>query len=269
MPRPTKDAGDPRNSSAAERATRASAAASFAELDTFPGESKADMKARAMKAQNRRLLSPLPGDFHQGEARGDLRATGIPPGMEGQLGQGEQPATPEQEQQLNQAVTKMRQMVHGRQSRDHVIDQLNDRNVPIQEAAGRTAANIVGTIQDQAEASGVKLDGDLLVQLGMHTVDELLDVGIAGGFYKLKEGSPELQRVAEMAMLEGAKAMGNKLLASPKAGKHTEDAQNAWAHQVANEVDSGTADPRYLAMTRPQGGGGGGERALLQGGEVQ
>lgn len=191
----------------------------------------------------------------------DVRASGIPPGMEGQVGQEESQATPQEEAQLEQAVTKMRRMVHGRSSRNQVVDQLNDKDVPVQTAVGRTAAGIVGTIEKQAKASGVKLSPELVVQLGMHTVDELLEVGIAGRFFPLKAGTPEFQKVADLSMLEGAKFHGEQLLRGPDAGKLSEEAQNSWAHNVAQEVDDGTASPDYLAATR-----GGGPAAAPPGG---
>lgn len=182
----------------------------------------------------------------------DMRATGIPPGVDAsQIGTDEPTATPQDEQQLEQAVTKMRRMVHGRSSRNQVIDQLNDKDVPVPQAVGRTAAGIVGTIEQQAKASGIALDNSVLVELGMHTVQELLEVGIAGGFYKgLKEGTPQYEEVAKLAMLEGAKSHGEKILAGPGAQKASEQAQDYWAQQIAQEVDNGTADPRYLAAAR-------------------
>jgi hypothetical protein len=197
-------------------------------------------------------------------APGDIRATGIPPGMEDQIGAQEVPATPEEEQQLEQAKTKMLKMVHGRQSRDHVIDMLNDRDVPAQAAIGRVAAQIVGTIEEQAKAGGTQLDTEFLMNLGVLTVKELLDTGIAGGFYKIKEGSPEYDQVMKMAVLEGVKAHGDKVLQSPDGQKLSQDAQNLWAQKAAEEVDSGTADPKYLAMTRGGGQASDGSRQLMQ-----
>jgi hypothetical protein len=180
----------------------------------------------------------------------NIRATGIPPGMEGEVSSEQVPASPEEENQYQQAETKMMRLVHGRETRDHVIDILNDRDVPVQQAVGRAASQIIGTIHDQAKAAKVELSSDLLMNLGLETVKELLDVGIAGGFFPLKEGTPEYEQVLKMAMLEGVKAHGEKVLASPDGKKLSDDAQNHWANEVAKEVDAGTADPEYLQMAR-------------------
>lgn len=180
----------------------------------------------------------------------DVRATGIPPGMEAEVGEGQVPASPEEETQYQQAETKMMRMIHGRETRDRVIDILNDRDVPVQQAVGRAASQIIGAIHDQARAAKVELSNDLLMNLGLETVKELLDVGIAGGFFPINEGTPEYENVLKMAMLEGVKAHGEKILASPDGKKLSEDAQNHWANEVAKEVDAGTADPEYLQMAR-------------------
>lgn len=181
---------------------------------------------------------------------GDLRATGVPPGMEDQIGAAEVQASPEEEAQLEQAATKIRRMIHGRKSRDYVVDMLNDHNVPVPQAVGRVAAQMVETIKEQASAGKVELDDELLMNVGVITAKELLDVGIAGGFYPLKEGTPEYDEALQQAVLEGVKAHGERVLASPKGAKLSEEAGSVWAQKVAEEVDAGTADPEYLAMAR-------------------
>jgi hypothetical protein len=58
-----------------------------------------------------------------------------------------------------------------------------------------------------------------------------------------------------MAMLEATKVYGDHKLKEPGAQNLTQAAQNEWAQGVRQEVQNGTADPRYLAMVRPQSGG--------------
>jgi hypothetical protein len=190
-----------------------------------------------------------------------LRATGIPPGMEGDVGPDQVPASPDEETQYQQAESKAMRMIHGRKTRDRVIDLLNDEKVPVQQAVGRAAEQIVMTIADQAKAAKVELSNDLLMNLGVQVTKELLDVGIAGGFFPLKEGTPEYEKTLQLAVLEGVKAHGEKVLAGPDGAKASEEAQNHWAGQVAQEVDDGTADPEYLQMAR---GGGQPQRQLLE-----
>lgn len=204
--------------------------------------------------KSRQLLDP--------ESIGALRATGIPPGMEDQIGADEVPASPEEEAVLEQAATKIRRMIHGRKSRDYVVDMLNDRNVPVPQAVGRVAAQMVETIKEQAAAGKVELDDELLMNVGVIAAKELLDVGIAGGFYPLEEDTPEYDEALQQAVLEGVKAHGERVLASPKGATLSEEAQNVWAQKVAEEVDAGTADPEYLALAR--GGGQAQQRQLVE-----
>lgn len=193
-----------------------------------------------------------------------IRATGVPPGMEGEVGNEQAPASPEEETQYQQAETKMMQMIHGRKTRDRVIDILNDRDVPVQEAVGRAAEQVITTIAAQAKAAKVELSNDLLMNLGVHAVKELLDIGIAGGFFPMKEGTPEYDKVLQLAVLEGVKKHGEKVLAGPGGQKASEDAQNHWAGQVAQEVDAGTADPEYLQMARGGQAADPAQRQLLE-----
>lgn len=186
-----------------------------------------------------------------------LRATGIPPGMEGQIGQEEVPATAQEEGQLEQAITKMMRMVHGRQSRDATIDAINNHQVPVHEAVGRQAAVIVATIKEQADAAGVKLDDEVLLNLGQHTVNELLEVGMAGRFFPFEDGSPQHIEVFKLSMLEGVKVHGEQVLRGQDAKRLTDEAGSYWAQQIAREVDEGTADPEFLAMMKGPGTRGG------------
>lgn len=189
-------------------------------------------------------------------ATANTRPTGIPPGMEQEASGEEVPATPEEEAQLEQAVTKIDTYIHGRKSRDAVLDQLNQRDLEIPAAVGRVAAQIVTTVAEQAKANGVELSNDVLQYAGAHAVEELMEVGTAAGFFKIDEDSPEYNELLQLALMEGYKAHGEKLLAGPDADRISAEAQDTWATEAAKEVDAGTADPEYLQAV----GGGQGRR---------
>lgn len=196
-----------------------------------------------------RQLIPQQGGERQLMAATDQRPTGIPPGMEQEVAGGEQPASPEEENDLQQMVTKIDTFIHGRKSRDAVIDQLNQRDMSIPAAVGRVAAQIVGAIAQQASATGKELGDDVLQWGGAHAVEELMEVGATAKFFEVEKDSPEYDEMVRLALLEAYKAHGEQMLKGPNAEKLSADAANYWASQAAQEVDDGTADPEFLAAT--------------------
>lgn len=198
------------------------------------------------------------------------------PGSDSQ--QGSIPASPQEQADLQQVMTKAGTMIHSRASRDQVLNSLHDPSGTIAQAVGRTAAHILMTVDQQKQASGAgALDHDVLLEAARHVIPELMDVGIAAGIFPIKPppnqaqlpgpgaGSDPYNMQIKMAMLEATKVYGEQQLRRPDAHVLTQQAQDTWADKVRQEVSNGTADPKYLAVTRPQmSAPGGAGPALIQ-----
>ncbi len=183
---------------------------------------------------------------------------------------GDVPASPEEQSDLEQTLVKAGNMIHDRQSRNQVLSQMHDPRATVAQAVGRTTASILMQIDGQRQATGRgPLDRDVLMEAARYVVPELMDVGISAGLFPLKPtaspgeygqqgvgvGTDPYNKEVRMALLEASKIYGEQILHGPNAHAETQQAQNDWAAGVRREVDEGTANPRFLAMTRPQSGG--------------
>lgn len=181
------------------------------------------------------------------------------------------PASPQEQQDLQQTLIKAGNMIHSRQSRDQVLSSLHDPQATVSQAVGRTAASILMTIDGQKQAVGQgALDHDVLMEAAKHVIPELMDIGISSGIFPMKPppasasndpsqgpgvGSDPYNRAIRMALLEATKIYGQQQLQRPDAHVLTQQAQNDWADGVRREVASGTASPKYMAIARPQSQG--------------
>lgn len=170
-----------------------------------------------------------------------LTPTGLPPGMQqGDLeGIDENTVSPEEQAQYDQFVTKALTLIHGEKSQDAILEQLNQKDLELYEAVGRSAAQMAMALADQAKAAGIELSPDVVWHATKdYIVPELFEIGEASRIF------PEApQEQIDMAFLEATKVYGEQMLEGPDGGKLSEEAENFYAEQVAREVDSGEVDP--------------------------
>jgi hypothetical protein len=165
-------------------------------------------------------------------------ATNPTPDDGGDSGDGTVKASPEEQHQYNQMVTKAKQFIHGKQSRDAVLKMLNLPGKPAYENIGRAAANIVQMIEKSAESSGMQLSQDVMVHGGMAIVQDLLNTAkTAGVLGKVDES--QLPHLFQLSVLEAVKQYGQSMIAAGNAP--TNDAKNFMAHMVTQEAQSGKA----------------------------
>lgn len=176
------------------------------------------------------------------------------------------PASPEEQQDLHQLMVKAGTMIHGRASRDAVLDSLHQPNLTVAQSVGHTAASILMAINDQKKATTQQpIDNDVLNEAAKHLIPELMDLGISAGIFPIKPpagdnlqpgvGSDPYNKTMRMALLEATKVYGESLLRQPNAPQLTEAAGNMWALGVRQEMANGTADPKYKAMVQQKGAG--------------
>jgi len=204
---------------------------------------------------------------------------------------GNVPASPQEQNDLRQTLIKAGQMIHKPSSRDAVLNSLHQPDMTVAQAVGKTAAQILMTVDGQKQAvTQTALSHDVLYQAARYVIPELMDIGISAGIFPIRPppggtasqgkggngqdqgpgvGNDPYNKSIRMAMLEATKVYGEAQLKSPGAAQMTEQAQNDWANQVRQEVQSGKADPRYMAMARPGGGGAGPQGAPAPGGPPQ
>lgn len=182
---------------------------------------------------------------------------------------GNVPASPEEQADLHQLMTKAGNIIHGRQSRDAVLDSLHQPNKTVAQAVGQTAAQILMTIDDQKQATTQQpIDHDVLKEAARFVIPELMDIGISAGIFPIRKpadgaadnghdqgpgvGTDDYNKQLRMAMLEAAKMYGESLLRKPGAQQLSSAAQDMWALGVRKEMADGTADPKYKSMVQPQ-----------------
>lgn len=181
------------------------------------------------------------------------------PGSDAQ--KGNVPASPQEQRDLQQCLTKAGMMIHGRSSRNETLNSLHAPNMEVSQAVGKTAAQILMTInQQKAATTGAPLSDEIMREAARYVIPELMDVGIAAGIFPIKpppggadapgSGSDQYNKQVRMAMLEATKIYGEDKLRSPQHAQLTEQAQNDWAQNVQHEVASGTADPKFMARVR-------------------
>jgi hypothetical protein len=185
------------------------------------------------------------------------------------------PASAQEQQDLQQTLLKAGQMIHGRASRDAVLNSLHAPNMTVAQAVGQTAAQVLMTVNGQKQAvTKAPLSNDVLQEAARYVIPELVDIGISAGIFPLKPppggaatntdgpgngkdqgpgvGSDPYNRTIRMAMLEATKVYGEAQLKGPNAQQLTANAQDEWASNVRKEVQNGTADPKYMAMVQPR-----------------
>jgi hypothetical protein len=176
--------------------------------------------------------------------------------------QGEIAASPEEEAVLDQVVSKAMTMIHGRKSRDAVIQSLHNPREEVAAVVGRVGANILMAVSEQkGVATGVPVDPEILREAAGYVIPELMQVGVAAGIFPFEApdddaeevgaGTTEFDQQSRLAMLEAVKVYGESQLRQPGSQAKSEAAGDEWARGISQEVQDGTADSQYMAVARP------------------
>lgn len=189
--------------------------------------------------------------------------------------QGNVPASAQEQADFRQLMIKAGQIIHGRASRDAVLNSLHQPDRTVAQAVGATAAQILMTIDGQKQAvTQAPLSPEVLKEAARYVIPELMDVGISAGIFPIKPppggpatnmdgpgnerdqgpgaGTDVYNREIRMALLEATKVYGESQLKGPNAQQLTAKAQDDWAANVRQEVQNGTADPAYMKRVAPR-----------------
>lgn len=182
----------------------------------------------------------------------------------------EEAVSEEEQSQYEQFVVIAMQFIHGQEGRDAVIDHLNDNQVSIPEAVGRTAAFIVQRVSESAKAQEAELSPDVVFHAGQEIVEELFEVGAAAGIFEIElpeegqEPSPEVQEMMEQAFAIGAHEYGKAFVQTEEGKGMADEAGNYYAKQVAQEADEGRLDPKFAEQFGRPAGSAPPKRAVVQ-----
>jgi hypothetical protein len=187
--------------------------------------------------------APAPSDIAPDAApEGTPRPSGLPPGFEpGSFDHIDaNTVSPEEQAQYDQFVVKALDLIHGPKTQKAVLEQINQKDMPVYQAVGRVAAMMAMTLEQQAKASGVELSGDVIFHAAKdYIIPEIFTIGEAAKILPKSKDDTQMN----MAFLEAQKVYGEHLLQGPNASKISSDAQDFYAQNVASEMDAGHADP--------------------------
>lgn len=186
----------------------------------------------------------------------------------------EESVSSEEQAQYEQFVTKAMQFIHGEKTRDAILDHLNQTDLSVPEAVGRTAAFVVRGVAGVAKAQDVELSADVVFHAGREIVEELMLTGSKAGILPIDfpeeedaELPPETEQLVEQAFAVGAHEYGKAFVQSEEGQALAPEAADFYARQVAKEADAGTLHPEFaqqVSQRRDTPVAQGVRRALIQ-----
>lgn len=181
----------------------------------------------------------------------------------------EEAVTPEEQSFYDTFMNKAIEFIHGPKSSRAVLKHLNQPDLSVQEAVGRTTAMIATNIVESAKMAGAKVNPDAVFGAGQEIVEELFELGSRAGIFPVdwpqddsEQLTPEQEKMAQDAFAVAAQYYGQNMLKSPEGQSMSAQAQDEVLRQVQSEVKGGTASPDFM-VTNGQSVEGGVKRALI------
>lgn len=182
----------------------------------------------------------------------------------------EEAVTPEEQQFYDVFVNKAMEFIHGPKSSRQVLQHLNQKDLSVPEAVGRTTAMIAKNIIQSAKIAEQKVSPEAVFSAGQEIVEELLDIGTRARVLPIEwpeeDGEdalgPEQQQLAQDSLTFAAQYYGQDLLKSEDAESVKQEAQGEVLRQVQREVKAGVANPDFM-VTNGNTVEGGVKRAIM------
>jgi hypothetical protein len=182
----------------------------------------------------------------------------------------EEAASPEEQEFYDTFMNKALEYIHGPKSSRQVLKHMNQPDLSVQEAVGRTTAMIAKNIVESAKMAKVKVIPEAVFNAGQEIVEELFELGSRARVFPIEwpteDGednlTPEQQKLAQDAYAHAAQYYGQELLQSPDAESLKAEAQDEVLRQVQDEVKAGKASPDFM-VTDGSSVEGGVKRALI------
>lgn len=185
----------------------------------------------------------------------------------------EHEAGPEEQAFYDQFTLKAIEFIHGPKSSRAVMKHLNQKDLSVPEAVGRTTAFIAGQILNSAKSAKQDVFPDAVLEASQEIVEELLEVGARSKIFPIEwpEGEAELsQEQSDLAAQSASLAshyFGSEFVKTPEGKNAQPEAEKAYLSGIAREADAGTLDPDFAAaqgVAPPTTVRGGVKRALIR-----
>lgn len=166
-------------------------------------------------------------------------------------------------------VAKALQFIHGPKSSRQVLKHLNQSDLSVPEAVGRTTAMIAKNIIQSAQQAGQQVSPDAAFGAAQEVVEEVLEVGVRAGILPVdwpiedtEELTPEQEKLAQDSFAFAAQFYGNDMLQDGSGQALQGEAQNEVLRQIQGEAKAGTLSPDFM-VTDGNTVEGGVKRAIM------
>jgi hypothetical protein len=181
----------------------------------------------------------------------------------------EEAVAPEEQEFYDTFLNKAIEFIHGPKSSRQVLKHLNQKDLSVTEAVGRTTAMIAKNIIGSAKAAGAKVNPDAVFAASQEVVEELLELGSRAKIFPVEwpqddsEPSPEQAQMAQDAFALAAKYFGDEMLKSEEGQSLQAEAETEVLRNVQNEAKAGTLSKDFM-VTNGDTVEGGVKRALVR-----
>jgi hypothetical protein len=181
----------------------------------------------------------------------------------------EEAVSPEEQEFYNTFLNKAIEFIHGPKSSRQVLKHLNQKDLSVTEAVGRTTAMIAKNIIGSAKAAGAKVNPDAVFSASQEVVEELLELGTRAKIFPIDwplddgEPTPEQVQIAQDSFALAAKYFGDEMLKSEEGQSLQAEAETEVLRNVQNEAKAGTISKDFM-VTNGDTVEGGVKRALVR-----
>jgi hypothetical protein len=174
-----------------------------------------------------------------------MRPTGVMPGQDREPEEMDPEAVDPAEQQVyDQLMVKAMETIHGQKSSPAVLAHMNQKDLTVPEAVGRTASWLLGAISGSAKAAKQPIPPDVAFHAAAEIVQELYEFGAAAKIFPKEALNPE---TVEQAWLHTIDDRYAEELQTPEGKAAMREAQDLFAQGIAVETDAGALDPQFGA----------------------
>jgi len=191
---------------------------------------------------------------------GSPTGAGLHATQENPLEAPEEQANPDEQEEYNDLFIRAMAMVNDnkvppkkkRSLAQEVVKMLSTKGKEAYVSVGTTAGLLMTQLVDTAKRAKKEYSGPVIQEVGMDLVAELVDIGRESGAIKdaPEEGTPEYDKLLEMASLEAAKFYGEYQIKTGQADQqgHRQEIDE----QMQREADSGALDNWGMEEMNPE-----------------
>lgn len=184
------------------------------------------------------------------------RPTGVMPGERPDEMPDPAAVDPQEQAVYDQLMIKAMDTIHGPKSSPAVLAHMNQKDLTVPEAVGRTAAWLLGAIGSSAKSAKQAIPPDVAFHATAEIVQELYEFGAAAKIFPQESLNPE---TVEQAWLHALDDRYGDELKTPEGQQAMREAQDIFARGIAVESDADALDPDFMPEGPAQALGVGGE----------